>query len=191
MRHLRGLILVVCTVAFCNGASFADSVIGYFNLDSSLNTVPTVGQVIFTLEGNGTIAASLSDYGPATIVGFGFNSAAVDLPESGFTPTAPGNADGWVDGFGSQPSGFYCGTCGLQESWIIGDPGDYTSVYQVLNGGSQSTVDFFLFDSSDDQWGGDAQPYSTTPEPGTMALLGTGLFGLLGFARRPLNSPRC
>ncbi|HUI44254.1 MAG TPA: PEP-CTERM sorting domain-containing protein [Terriglobia bacterium] len=184
MRHLRRLALVVGMLLLCNGASFADSVIGYLDLDTSLNTVPAVGQVIFTLEGDGTIGASLWDYGPATIVGFGFNSLQADLPESGFTPTTPDNPYGWGDSFGTQPSGFLCTQCGLQESWIIGNPGDYTSVYQVLNGGSQSSVDFFLYDSNGAQWGGDAQSYSSTPEPGSVALLGTGLLGLLGFVRR-------
>jgi len=188
MRYLRRLVLVVCMVVFCNGASFADSVIGYFNLVPSLMSVPAEGQVIFTLEANGTIAASLTDYGAANILGFGFNSAAVNLPESGFAPTAPDNAFGWTDDFGYQPSGFLCSACGLQESWIIGNPGDYTSVYQVLNGGSsQSSVDFFLLDSNFNPWGGNAQPYTATPEPGSAVLLGTGLLGLLGFACRRLN----
>src|SRR5208283_1738026 len=42
------------------------------------------------------------------------------------------------------------------ETFTIGNPGDYTSVYQVLNGGSNSSVDFFLYDNSGiSQWGGD------------------------------------
>ena len=188
MPKLRSLAVLACLLVFAAGASFADSVIGYFNLDTSLNTVTAQGQVIFTLNGNGTISASLTEYGPSTIIGFGFNSAAVNLPESGFTPTAPDNPFGWIDSFGYQPSGFACSLCGLTESWIIGNPGDYSSVYQVLNGGSgQSSVDFFLLDSAGGQWGGDAQVYNPTPEPGSLMLLGSGVLGLAGFVRRKLN----
>jgi len=187
MRHLRAATLIVCLTLLATGVGFADSVIGYLNLDVNLNPVPAVGQVIFTLNGDGTVSATLTDYGPATIVGFGFNSAAVNLPESGFTPTAPDNAFGWIDSFGYQPSGFLCTSCGLTESWVIGNPGDYTSVYQLLTGGPQSSVDFFLYDTSTgQQWGGNAQPYSPTPEPGSLALLGSGVLGLAGVLRRKL-----
>ncbi|HVP56104.1 MAG TPA: PEP-CTERM sorting domain-containing protein [Candidatus Eisenbacteria bacterium] len=186
MHKLRNFALLGCLLVFAAGASFADSAIGYLNLDVNLNTVPAVGQVIFTLNGNGTIAASLTSYGPDTIVGFGFNSVAANLPESGFNPTAPDNPFGWIDSFGYQPSGFLCSACGLQESWIIGNPGDYTSVYQVLGGGSQSSVDFFLLDSASGQWGGMAQPYSVIPEPGSLALLGSGVLGIAGMIRRKL-----
>ena len=60
MRQLRTLSLIVCLVVFAAGAGFADSVIGDFDLDLSLNTIAPTGQVIFTLNGNGTIAASLT-----------------------------------------------------------------------------------------------------------------------------------
>ena len=185
MRKLRSLALLACLLTFAAGASFADSVIGYFNLDTGLNTSPAVGQVIFTLNGDGTVSATLTDYGQSTIVGFGFNSAAINLPESGFNPTIPDNPYGWVDAFGYQPSGFLCSACGLTESWIIGNPGDYSSVYQLLTGGAQSSVDFFLIDGVG-QWGGNAQPYNATPEPGSLMLLGSGVLGLAGMIRRKL-----
>jgi hypothetical protein len=186
MRQLRSLALVSCLLVFAAGASFADSAIGYFNLDTSLNTIPATGQVIFTLNGNGTIAASLTSYGPNTILGFGFNSTTPNLPESGFTPTTPDNPFGWTDGFGYQPSGFLCSACGLSEAWVIGNPGDYTSVYQAL-GGAQSSVDFFLYDSTGGQYGGNAQPYSPVPEPSSLALIGSGVLGLASVIRRKLN----
>jgi hypothetical protein len=185
LRQLRTISLIVCLVVFAAGASFADSLIGYFNLDDTSSTIPAVGQVIFTLNGNGTIAASLTSYGPSTILGFGFNSVAVNLPEFGFTPTAPDNPNGWFSVFGYQPSGFLCSACGLTESWVIGNPGDFSSVWQAL-GGTQSSVDFFLLDSVGRQFGGNGQTYSPTPEPGSLMLLGTGALGVIGVIRRKL-----
>ena len=41
------------------------------------------------------------------------------------------------------------------ESFTIGNPGDFTSVFQALGGGN-ATTDFFLLDSNGNQWGGDA-----------------------------------
>jgi len=174
----------LAVVAFATGASLGDSTIGYFNLDPSLHTIPAVGQVTFTLNSDGTIAATVISYGPNTIVGFGFNSHIIDLPESGFTPTVPDNADGWCDPFGCQYSGFRCDLCGLQESFVIGNPGDYTSVYQVLDGGAYSTVDFFLYDSNLNDFGGNAQPQTTTPEPSSLMMLGSGMIGVAGVIRR-------
>jgi hypothetical protein len=176
------MALLATLLCFAVGASFADSVTGFFNIDASFNPVAPVGQVTFTLNGDGTIGATLIDYGSSTILGFGFNSAAFNLPESNFTPTIPDNPFGWVDVFGTQPSGFLCSQCGLMESWTIGNPGDYTSVFQVLNGGSaQSFVDFFLLDEAGFQWGAHA-----TPEPGSLLLLGSGVLGIAGIIRRKM-----
>ena len=182
MRTFRSMLFLSLVAVFCVATSRADSAIGYFDLDSSLSTVPAVGQVTLTLNGDGTISADVEDYGSSDIFGFGYNSSAVDISESDFAPTAPDNADGWIDAFGYQASGFECSACGLDESFVI--DGNYTSVYDVLDGGSQSSVDFFLYDDDGGQWGADAQPNSVTPEPGTLLLLGTGALALLGATRR-------
>lgn len=182
MRQLRGVLLIVCLCVLSVGA-FADSVTGNFTLDQNLNTVPSQGSVTFTLNADGTIAASLNITNGNNILGFGFNSLAVNLPESNFSPTQPDNTFGWLDAFGNQPSGFLCTLCGTTESWTI--DGSYSSVFDVLNGGSQSLVTFFLFDSAGNQWG--ANPgTTTTPEPGTLLLMGTAVLGVLGSVRRRL-----
>lgn len=196
IRKFRALLVICCLAVFGVAASHADSLTAYFNLScpsgscapgqNPLTTIAPVGQVTFTLLGDGTIAVSLDDYGPATVSGFGFDSCVCNLPESAWTPGNPDYQFGWGDDFGTQYSGFgsyVTYDVPLQESWII--DGSYTSVLQVLNNG-YSTVNFFLYDSNG-QWGADAETGAVvTPEPGSLLLLGTGALGLLGAIRRKL-----
>lgn len=178
--RLACLIFFACVLT--GGTALADSLIGYFNLDVSLNPIPAVGQVTFSLNADGTIAATLIGYDSHNLVGFGYNSLLPNLPESGFFPTLPDNPYGWGDAFGTQPSGFLCTACGTMESFTIGNPGDYTSVWQVLGGGPQSTVDFFLL-SGGNQYGGDALS-TTVPEPASVLLLGAGVLSAAALFRR-------
>jgi len=91
MRKLRAILLITCLALFGVAASYADSVTEYFNLtcpggncgpgQNAPTVVSAVGEVTFTLNLDGTIAASLWDYGPATVYGFGFNSCFCNSPD--------------------------------------------------------------------------------------------------------------
>jgi hypothetical protein len=179
---VRSKILIALLFAFAATAtvSFAESIVGDFTLDSNLNTIASQGQVTFTLNGNGTIAASLVSYN-SNIVGFGFDSVNLNLAESGFSPTAVDNPYGWTNSFGLHRSGILCRSCGLTESWTIGDAGDFSSVLQAL-GGNAATTDFFLYTNAEGQFG--AMEHSAVPEPGSLALIGAGLAGVALLRRR-------
>ena len=152
MHLRRGMFLVLCLCLLSVGA-FADSVTGSVQPQyQPADPVPSQGSITFTLNPDGSIAASVTVTNGFNILGIGFNSLTPDLPESNFSPTQPDNPVGWSDAFGLQPSGFLCTQCGPTETWTI--DGTYSSVFDVLDGDGQSTVDFFLLDSAGNQWGG-------------------------------------
>jgi hypothetical protein len=161
-----------------------------------LSIVAPEGQISLTVLGNGTIAASLVDSGASAIYGFGFDPGVVNLPESGWS-TTPDYAFGWGDNFGYQYSGFgdyVSNNIPSTESWIIGNPGDYTSVSQLMNGGN-SSVNFVLLDSNSNagnpqgEFGANLEGnYPVSAPEGGAALLylllaGGACFGAMFFSR--------
>jgi PEP-CTERM motif len=170
---------LIFVAAFCLAAVapvHADVITAYFTI-KDLHPSVSGGTIVFALNPDGTISASLHSVS-GDIGGFGFDSIVPNLPESNFSPTVPFNTFGWATGYGYHASGFFClPQCGPDESWTIGNPGDFTSVLQALGGGTAS-YDFLLLNSAGD-WAADLR----VPEPATLALLGIGLAGL-GFSRR-------
>ena len=165
-----------------SSVSFADTLTANFNFqfndDGSLSTLAaSQGQVIFSLNGDGSIAASLAAFN-SSIVGFGFDSRLTALDLAQIDEDTPFTGTGWVGSPDNWQAGFYCPSCGFLESWQIGEPGVsgfYSSVRDLLGGGFART-NFFLFTANGDSFGADAPP---VPEPAIPALLGAGL-GLIG-----------
>lgn len=160
----------------------ADELVGYFTIDNGSPSA-SGGEVTFVLNGDGTISADLISTLAGAFQGFGFDSAQIDLAESNFAPTAPDNTVGWDDLYGYHPSGFLCTSCGTSETWTIGTPGEFTSVFQALGGNTAST-DFFLFSQAGDQWGANVSSVPV-PEGSTwgMMLLGFAGLGFAGYRR--------
>ena len=182
---LRRLGLLVCLVALCSGAAFADSLTASFDINAITgSTVASEGSITFTLNANGTISATLTDTGASSITLFGFDSGNESLQQSGFSSGTSVEAlsniviTDPVTGtpVGTWDSGIFCnGACGAEESWTIGTAGEFTSVDQALAG--PAGADFVLWDSNSFYEAN--APAVSAPEPASLAMLAMGLLGLL------------
>ncbi len=99
---------------------------------------------------------------------------------------------GWGTSFGNFASG-WTRTLGVESmTWLIGSPGTFASVFDVLDGGN-STYDAFIF--ANDPLTGDFTQYAANftsvaavPEPETYALFMAGLGAVAMLTRRRSRS---
>jgi hypothetical protein len=190
MRHL---IFAVLGCFLAAGASYADSTSGLFDIFDG-SPMFSGGEVFFTLNSDGTITAAL--YSSAgNIENFGFASpGSSPLAESGFMSVTPSSEIGLTDQYNTQGSGFECPTtltgCGISEMWTIGTPGEFTSVFQALNGVSKSydtNYDFVMETAPGDWWAAKIQGEAIIPEPSSALPIGVALLGLGMVIRRKRN----
>jgi hypothetical protein len=180
---MRKIVTLAVAIAASVSALFttpasADVLVGDFNVLNG-NPSATAGQITFTLNGNGTIAASLVSY-VGTIYGFGFDSAT-HYTSFGFVGGTAQDTS-WGDYYGTHRSGFYSN--GLTSvTWTFGVAGQFTSVYQAITG-TNASYDFMITGGAPGgDYGANAHAPVAAPAPGALALLGLGLMGL-GAARR-------
>jgi hypothetical protein len=157
-----------------DGAGFADYAWARL-LDASFNQVA----ILFTAR---TVPA------PGDIVpGSGMPLPAATLTPSS-VPIQPGTT--WSPLAGSSGGCFDsgCGNSGwVQAQFTIGTAGTYFLEFGVVNWLDFAFDSGFAFDGlslNDVPIGGGAGPVSATPEPATLFLVGTGLIGVAGIARR-------
>jgi len=174
----------------------ADTVVGefkYINNEGAL--IAGGGTVVFSLNGNGTIAATLQSDLAGEFWDFGFNSNGTQVL-SGFTPFQPSFTGAlFSPTLGSFDSAFGCGDytsspCGASVNWTISAPSggpisEYTSVNQVLGGDFKAGVEFYLYSTEGIEWYAYAEPVvAAVPEASTWAMIIVGFGGLGLLARR-------
>jgi hypothetical protein len=139
---------------------------------------------------------SLSNLGSSLNLGAGSASLLGTQWTSGFLDTflgfnaQPNNPFNTFSGLDGNAGAFFVYALNLGTQTVGKDQsGPLFSATDLPNG--TFILDFLGVPGDDTAW---ATPNSaalqvvTAPEPGTIALLGAGLFGLIGFARRKVNA---
>lgn len=159
---------------------------GNFNYFQPLSTY--VGGVVGNAPTNGGMIAIDGDAGVTNTFTFSAPVSGLVLSEVSLGQSRVGTQYTFDDGFSIAacgPNVIYGGGCITQSGdTMIGHEGDGTIVF---SGGPITSLSFTA--ANPEFWNGFTigllpQQTTPTPEPGTITLLGTGILGLLGAARR-------
>jgi hypothetical protein len=162
------LLAVVLCASCC--AAKADILTADFNNFMGTPVSGSFGTITLTLNGDGTIGASLT--ANSAISGVGIDSATT-LPVSNFSSGTTVNTSGWDSAtYGHFATGFsfWQPYPTPPITWTIGTPGEFTSVRDILDGNG-SAFDFLLVPISAPGQGAWAALAPPVPEPTTWALV--------------------
>jgi hypothetical protein len=136
-----------------------------------------LGSVSFTTgaftSGDAQMGGALAAGGTFTITGNGTNGIATGVVFSGTFSSATWTMQTLADGTHDY----------VLKGALVGSMGEFGATAQIT-----VSTGAALFSGSTALSSGDTNITVTTPEPGSLSLLGTGLLGLAGFMRRKRNS---
>jgi hypothetical protein len=187
-------------------AAHADTATASFQAGFPFPAAPPGAFASFSLNGNGTIAASVTSlYG--SIIRFKFNSPALLVSSQFSAPNAYTNPPGTSEvsaGFGFFNSGWLVDSSNrpgpTTVSWTIGQPGSFASVADAFrrnyNGGLDGYSLYVLLDGGSvnagqgSEWAANIELATAVPEVGTAALMAAGLAVLGSVSGRWRLRPR-
>ena len=181
--------LAFATFAGAHAPAAAQELVATFSTKVGNGPVPGATASL-KLNPDGTILATLvslsSDW---QLIGFGVDSSTVYESHDFSSPTgvfstvvATSFGDFWTGWGGGETQN------NLSMTWLIGTPGTFTSLSQIINGG-HSPYDAFAYvlnlaPFGTTEYAANFTLVSAVPEPETQALLMTGLGALAIVARR-------
>ena len=185
MKNAVLAALAVVAVSWLPQHAYGEGLVATFAAAIGNGPIPGATASL-TLNPDGTISATTTSLSTLELVGFGVDSF-FHHPSYDFSATDV-TSSGWGTSFGGFASG-WTRTTGVENmTWLIGSPGTFASVFDVLDG-SGSAFDAFIF--AVNPMNGEFTEYAAhftsapaVPEPETYALLLVGMGAVAMVARR-------